>query len=164
MNTNELWIGDKVIIKASGKEGVFEGISSDGRARVKWQNKILLTKLHNLKKVNEPKAKKTVNLPTIATKTRKRALDFNPTLDLHIEVLNPSIMNEAPQLILNHQILRCKEHIDQALSLHLSSVNIIHGKGTGQLKREVEHLIAMNDYVRFSIPQNDGGATEIWLK
>ena len=96
--------------------------------------------------------------------SRLKVRDFNTTLDLHIEVLNPGIAKEAPQIILNHQILRCKKHIDRAIALGINSITIIHGKGTGQLKREVDHIVAMNDAVRFSIPQNDGGATEIWLK
>ncbi|MFT4566032.1 MAG: dsDNA-specific endonuclease/ATPase MutS2 [Saprospiraceae bacterium] len=164
MVEREFWVGDKVRIIASGKEGVFEGISSDGRARIKWNNKILLTKIQNLQAIQESKPKKIILDSIIASSKGMKSRDFNSTLDLHIEVLNPRLANEIPQIILNHQVQRCEEHIDRAISLNLTSVKIIHGKGTGQLKKEVEHLIAMNDSVRFGIPQHDGGATEVWLK
>ncbi len=164
MAESEFWIGDKVRIISSAKDGIFEGISSDGRARIKWNNKILLTKRKNLQAIQDPKPKKVILDSIVASNKGIKSRDFNPTLDLHIEVLNPSLTNEIPQIILNHQVQQCEEHIDRAISLNLTTVKIIHGKGTGQLKKEVEHLIAMNDSVKFGIPQHDGGATEVWLK
>jgi len=164
MSKLEFWIGDRVRIISSGKEGIYEGTSKDGRARVKWKNKILLTRIQNLDAITEKKPRKVLLNSTVSSSGFKRPRDFNPTIDLHIEVLNPSLTNEAPQIILNHQILRCREHIEQAIALSLNTMYIIHGKGTGQLKREVDHLISMNDNIRFSIPQHDGGATEVWLK
>jgi len=164
MSKLEFWIGDRVRILSSGKEGVYEGTSKDGRARIKWNNKILLTKIQNLEPIADRKPKKVLLNSALNSTGFKKPRDFNPTIDLHIEVLRPDLTNEAPQIILNHQILRCREHIDQAITLGLNTVKIIHGKGTGQLKKEVEHLIAMNDAIRFGIPQHDGGATEVWLK
>lgn len=164
MSDTEFWVGDKVRILSSGKEGIFEGTASDGRARIKWNGKIILTAIKNIQVVQEPKRKKTISLQPSASTKRRKFRDFNTTIDLHIEVLNPSIAKEAPQIILNHQLLKCKEYIAEAIALNINSITIIHGKGSGQLKREVDHILTMFDAVRYSIPQNDGGATEIWLK
>ena len=53
MNLSELWMGEKVMIKSSGKIGIFEGVNSEGKARIKYDNKIFLVTAQNLEIVPE---------------------------------------------------------------------------------------------------------------
>ena len=92
------------------------------------------------------------------------AANLSREIDLHIESLNPSLAHEAPQMILNHQIKRCKAFIESIISVKVSPVTIVHGKGKGQLKLEVEYLLSQYEEYQHSIPTNDGGASQIWFK
>ncbi len=165
MNLKDLWIGDPVRIVTSGKEGTFEGISSDGRARVKYRDKILLTREHNLQLYtpSQPSKLEQLKYPTTTTPQIKNPIPSN-RLDLHIDVLNPALSNEVPQIILNHQLKRCKAFLENSILLKIPIITIIHGKGTGALKQEVLHLISSYPEIRHTIPQHDGGAIEVWIR
>lgn len=170
MDLNDLWIGDLVCILSSDKRGTFEGVGTDGRARIRCNGKILLVRSKNLRVValEEKNSLLTSILKASTTdsppKVKAKARIFKSILDLHIEALNPSMRNEMPQMILKHQIDACKDFVDKASVNGIRSITIIHGKGTGQLKREVEHILAMHEGVRWTIPQADGGSIEAWMR
>lgn len=167
MNLEDLWIGDTVRIKSSYKVGTYEGLAKDKRARIKYHDKILLVRQDNVERYIIPDNKVIPtfkDLPDIRVSKVKKAVGFKPEIDLHIETLNPTLENEAPQIILNHQIVKCKTFVEKAISLNIKILTIIHGKGTGQLKREVDFILSHFDEVRYTLPKHNGGATEVWLK
>ena len=86
---------------------------------------------------------------------------FSDILDLHIEKLNPEMKNEIPQLILNYQLKIAKEYILEAIRRKRLSVTIIHGKGTGALKMEIDQLLKDFQEIYFTKSVNEGGAIEI---
>ncbi|MBK8827793.1 MAG: hypothetical protein IPO26_14065 [Saprospiraceae bacterium] len=53
MNIKDLWIGESVRIKTSGKTGRFEGINHQGKARISVDQKILLVAAENLEVLPE---------------------------------------------------------------------------------------------------------------
>ena len=67
-------------------------------------------------------------------------------------------------MILNHQIKRCQAYIESIINARVSPVTIVHGKGKGQLKLEVEYLLSQYEEYLHSIPAHDGGASQVWFK
>lgn len=167
MNLEKLWIGDTVRIRSSLKVGNYIGTAKDGRARIKYHGKVLLVKATNLEEYIIPDNKETLvfaDEPFETVQPIKKVPQFVAQIDLHIDVLNPTIENAAPQIILNHQVVKCQDFIEKAINLNVKIITIIHGKGTGQLKREVDHILSQYDEVKYSLPKHHGGATEVWLK
>lgn len=161
MDLSTLWIGDNVQILSSGKKGRFEGISKDNRARISYQGKVLLVKSTNLIPYEE-KERSTL-LDDLESETAPRvdlakSLKFERTLDLHIDVLNPSLVNAIPQHILNYQLARCSSYIEKAILCKVSSITIIHGRGTGRLKQEIIHLLKGFDKIGIIESTHNDGA------
>lgn len=166
----DLWIGDRIRIKTSGKLGRFEGINKDGKARISVDNKIILTAAVNLEKLpddpthsfdidrylEEEKAKEQKNRPALR-------VTFEHTLDLHMEKLAPHMANDLPQRILDYQLIQSEKFIRDAIDKHYPHITIIHGKGQGVLRTAIEHQLKMFTQVRFTFSKNQGGAVEVWL-
>jgi len=165
MDLNELWIGDTVKLRSSGKIGAYIGTTEKGRPRVRCGMKVILTTAENIEVYEEPKNDKIdFNLRPVESSTVVSSAYLSREIDLHIESLNPSLAHEAPQMILNHQIKRCQTYIDSIINAKVSPITIVHGKGKGQLKLEVEYLLSQYEEYHYSIPANDGGASQVWFK
>ena len=165
MDLSELWIGDTVKLRSSGKVGTYVGTNAKGRPRVRIGDKVVLTRPNNIDTYEEPiKDAAELELEPIESSKVSNAAYLPREIDLHIESLNPSLAHEAPQMILNHQIKRCKAFIESIITVKVSPVTIVHGKGKGQLKLEVEYLLSQYDEYQHSVPTNDGGASQIWFK
>lgn len=158
LKLKELWIGEDVKLKSNNKKGKFEGIGAKNHAFVRIDGKMHLIEAKDLEihtedapeidlELEEPKAKPIANI--------------NTTLDLHIESLSPTMANAEPSRILAFQIEQTKKHIEQIIDRKMHTAKIIHGKGNGQLKQEVHHILAGFTQVSHSHVINDGGATEI---
>jgi dsDNA-specific endonuclease/ATPase MutS2 len=163
MDLNELWIGDTVKLQSSGKIGTYIGTNSEGRPRVRCGTKVILTAANNIEVFHESEKQGEVDIELIEKPTVKNSAYLSREIDLHIENLNPSLTHEAPQMILNHQIKRCRTYIESIINAQISPVTIVHGKGKGQLKLEVEYLLSQYDEYNYSIPANDGGASQVWF-
>jgi len=165
MDLSELWIGDTVKLRSSGKVGTYIGTNAEGRPRVQLEDKVVLTRPNNLEVYEELiKDDAQLDLEPIEAPKVSNAAYLSREIDLHIESLNPSLAHEAPQMILNHQIKRCKAFIESIITVKVSPVTIVHGKGKGQLKLEVQYLLSQYDEYQHSVPVNDGGASQIWFK
>ncbi len=167
MDLTELWIGDLLRIKNSGKNGTFEGIGKEGKARIKCQGKILLVKFDALEIIDETEAE----FPEPVVKPRTELspksysnVEFANHIDLHIEKLNGILENTHAQIILDHQLLKCREFLSDAILRRKNVVTIIHGKGMGVLKQEVLDVVKEYKNVRFVVEVNNGGAQEIWMR
>lgn len=92
-------------------------------------------------------------------------MDFNPTIDLHIEKLveDPSKVKSNTTFLL--QLAAYKKHLDQALRLGVDRIFVIHGVGTGKLRKAVIDYAETLDLVREVKneyhPKFGFGATEI---
>jgi len=166
MDVNDLWIGDYVMLKKSGRVGKYDGIDRMGKHKVKIGEKIVKTTAKNLEKADEPK----IQPKYIELKEEKEIDHSHPTgkkleesIDLHIEILNPNLLNAQPERIIDFQIKAAKTFIERCIDSGTSRIEIIHGRGEGVLKLEVHHLISLYDEVQFSFEKNRGGSTEIWL-
>ncbi len=162
---NEYWIGDWVKILTSGKTGKYEG-TVKGKARVKVENRHILISFDNLELIPEELIPSENQSVTIENKPAEKAVKtvFGNTLDLHIQKLNPAIENEIPEFILAFQIKKAKSFIEDAIKRKQYSIILIHGKGLGALKMEIEHLLGDYKELNYFIPSNDGGATNAFFK
>ena len=160
----ELWIGDAVRILSSKKNGVYEGIFN-GKAKIKTQGGYVFADLADIEVIPESESSET---PTPSNKTEPIAVKQNKhhdtSLDLHIEKLNPSMKNALPELILNYQLRSAKSFLNDIIKRRLYKSVIIHGKGQGALKMEIEHMVKMYDELNYFQSINDGGAIEIFFK
>ncbi len=170
INPDELWIGDELLLKKSNRVGFFQGIKN-GKIRVKVDHSFILTPLSNIalpqnKKPNPAleAVSKELKLPSTKSKNLVAAKQsFNSTIDLHIEKLQPSKKNDPAFAIIEFQIRKLREFIEKAIALKCNKVTIIHGKGTGALKMETEHLVRSYDEYVSTYPINDGGGIIVYL-
>ena len=159
MDFKSLWIGDEVFVKSLQQKGYWDGFHSASKARVKVNHQAITVSLDDLEEAKKEKFKLNLKFDDEPVKTQVLK---ESSIDLHISRLNPSLEHQAPQLILRHQLIKCKEFIEQAILQRKLKVLIIHGKGTGALKLEVEELLK-NYKVQFSFEKNNGGAIEVWF-
>ena len=162
VNLKDLWIGDEVKIISKGLIGKYEGVGAQKHAFVKIGQKMHLIPSSDLEPYTPVEEEKVdLDLAEEEAEKSKPYVRFEQVIDLHIEKLNPSLVNADPARILDFQVKSAETFLSEATKRKVSSVTIIHGKGTGQLKAEVKHLIGGIDSVRHSIDTNDGGATEV---
>ncbi len=162
INPNDLWIGDRVTLIKSGRSGTYEGVSKDGRARVKIANKTILSHFNKLtiapeEPLEDPLLSALEEKPITIKKKRV------PTeIDLHVKDNDPT-MSREPQMIIRYQLKKCADFILSSIDAGHKIITIIHGKGTGELRKEVHNMLAMSHDIRHYHLINEGGATEVWL-
>jgi hypothetical protein len=158
------WIGEKVILKKSGRAGVIAEVRKDGKIKVKVDEKFILTHASNISVQNEEE----FTFPDWVFEQNQSSVPFvvkntEDIIDLHIEILEPSMANQNAVNILRFQLGKCRVFLGQKIQQKRSIAYIICGKGEGVLREEVKNL-AKNEFgARFIIEKNDGGMLEIWL-
>jgi dsDNA-specific endonuclease/ATPase MutS2 len=166
MNFDQLWIGDPVFVVSKNSNGAWEGYTGESQAKVRVGHTTFVVDLTDLEpaRFGKPKPAKKADAP-LAKKPKQERPDFSSAaLDLHMDVLAPDRVNDPPQMILTHQLKACQAFIEQSIAAMRPSIVIIHGKGEGVLKAEVEHLIAEYPQIKFTFPKHDGGAIEALLQ
>ncbi|WP_235298306.1 Smr/MutS family protein [Portibacter marinus] len=165
IDINDLWIGDLLRLKRSGRIGRYQGESDDGRLRVKVGEKMILVRPQNLESVKESEHdEKLKQLKQNELEVKLSGRSLVPQIDLHIEKLNPSLVNALPERIADFQVKAFEEYMDEILRSHFKFITIIHGKGTGVLRAHIHsYLNTMDEVNAFHLINNDG-ATEVILK
>lgn len=161
LKLKEIWIGEGLKIKSNQKVGTFEGVGAQNHAFVRIDGKMHLIEAKDLEVhsaiIEEPK------LSLEDEKSASTSLVFENKIDLHIETLNPDMQHADPARILAYQVKTTTDFIQEAIDRRQYTVNIIHGKGTGQLKSEVHHILDGVEQVSHYQLINHGGATEVLL-
>lgn len=158
---NDLWIGDLLLIRSTGEVGKYEG-DAHGKAKVSIKGKISIIAPNDLQVFEGSEAIEHLHLDLEKDKPIEVA-KVESEIDLHIEKLAPHMLNQSLSRILDFQIEKAENYVKKAIIARKIKVLIIHGKGTGTLKAEVQHMLRGIDKVRFLFDKNDGGATEVWL-
>ncbi len=164
IDKNDLWIGDLLKSKKSGKVGRYEGLKSDGRIRLNVGGKIFLIKATDIEKVDEKSFfEKKFEL---REEKLQASLGFEKTpksIDLHIEKLNPNLTNALPERIADYQLKAIEKYMNKVIEDRLTNVVIIHGKGTGALKTSIHTFLnSIEEVNHFHLINNDG-ATDVYL-
>ena len=160
----DYWIGDWVKLLSTGQTGKFEGMIN-GKAKIKTDRDLILAKIEDLEKLPDefiPDEEQLI--ADTGKKIKKIKSVFKNSLDLHIYKLNPSMENEIPELILAFQLKKARFFIEEAIKRKQYSIIMIHGKGLGSLKMEIEHLLQNYSELNYFITANDGGATQAFFK
>jgi DNA mismatch repair protein MutS2 len=138
-------VGDRVLVGAFGLEGVVQALH-DREAEVDVRGKRLRARLDELRvvapaaTVHAQPARVRVN---VDLQPREGSLTELNVIGAHVD--------EA--------VARVEKFLDEALLSELKSVRIIHGYGTGQLRRAIGELLRMHGYVAHfgPAPENQGG-------
>lgn len=165
VDEKELWIGDLLRVKASGRVGKFAGLASDGRIRIESRGKNYLISAKGLDRIQEPsKVTKLENLEKALEQKYNPSQKVESEIDLHIEKLNLNLVNALPERIVDYQIKAFQSYLTSVISHRLNFVKIIHGRGLGVLRSEIHsYLKSTKEVAHFHLVHNDG-ATEVTLK
>lgn len=135
--------GDEVLVKSYGQRGTL--MKKAGNHVWEVQIGILKMKLDeaDLEKIAEEKPQKTVNRASVK---RSRSVRTSASLDLRGKRYEEA-MNEVDR------------YIDEAIMAGFPSVTIIHGKGTGALRKGITEYLQSNRAVKHFeyAPPNAGG-------
>lgn len=171
INPNNLWIGDRLLLLKSNRIGFFQGMKN-GKIRVRIENAIILTSVENIALAPESKSNPALeiindeinNSPETSKNIHFEKQSFIASIDLHIEKLQASKRHDPPVAIVEFQLRKLREFMDNAVRLRANKVEVIHGKGTGALRMEAENLVrSYNEFVSI-YPINDGGGMIVYLK
>ncbi len=157
----DLWYGDEVELIKSGRKGTYAGKAEKKRVRINVEGKIIITPLSNLQVPH--KRKDISDTDSEGPKTSLSSIPIPKEIDLHMEKLTTDTYGMRPERIHDFQISACRTFLENAIEKKLPFVKIIHGKGTGNLKASVLHLLRMYDEVHIHTPAHAGGATDVWL-
>jgi len=147
-------VGDRVLVGAFGLEGVVQALH-DREAEVDVRGKRLRARLDELRVVT-PAA--TVHAQPARVRVH---VDLQPREGSLTELnVIGAHTDEA--------VARVEKFLDEALLGELKSVRIIHGYGTGQLRRAIAEFLRMHAYVAHFAPapdnQGGGGVTVVEFK
>ena len=158
----ELWIGDLVYVKTVRSNGKYEGFDNDGRVKVRLGFNLHYFDLSEISEAIEEEENDSI--PQNAPIPKFTDNFSGPELDLHIEKLNPQLKHASPEQIIDFQIRKSRAFLDFAIKKRWAKVLIVHGKGTGILRKEVEHMTGDFEQVLYALSKNDGGALEVWFQ
>jgi DNA mismatch repair protein MutS2 len=150
----DIVVGDKVKLRSFGSIGIVDSLKGD-EAEVRVKSLRLREKLENLELVEKAASTK--------SKTEKFAgLRGSPTTQVQVK---PTEGNGRSELIVIGQttdeaVDAVDKFLDEASLASLSQVRIVHGHGTGALRRAIAELLKDHPHVaRFAAaPQDQGGA------
>ena len=143
--------GDRVMVGALGLEGIVQSVH-DGTAEIDVRGKRLRSKLDDLRVVT----------PAAAQTNRVRVnVDLQPRPGSATELnLIGNTVDEA--------VSRLEKFLDEAMISEATTIRIVHGYGTGQLRRAVGEFLKTHPLVAHYGPapenQGAGGATVVELK
>ncbi|HEX5964772.1 MAG TPA: Smr/MutS family protein, partial [Pyrinomonadaceae bacterium] len=157
----EIVIGDKVKLLSFGSVGIVDHIKDD-HAEVRVKSLRFREKLENLELV-EPVATPTEGRLARLQKTANAELRLTSSAEHTIQ----SELNVIGQTT-DEAVDAVDKFLDEASLAHLSQVRIVHGHGTGALRRAIGGLLDGHPHVdRFRpAPQDQGGtgATVVELR
>jgi DNA mismatch repair protein MutS2 len=147
-------VGDRVLVGAFGLEGVVQALH-DREAEVDVRGKRLRARLDELR----------VLTPAAALQAQPGRVRVNVDLQPREGLL--SELNVIGCHV-EEAISRTEKFLDEALVSELSSVRLIHGYGTGQLRRAIAEYLRSHPFVVHFGPapanQGGGGVTVVDLK
>jgi len=166
MKVEDLWIGERLLVKSINETGTFEGTTDKGNLIVQLaigtvevtQNDVILAP-----DKSEPVTKYFAEEEEKNDPINKAS--FKNKIDLHFESLMPNQSKLNFKNILSHQIAECRKFILQAIQRKEPFVTIVHGKGGGILKKEIHQLlIEFEDSIFTQKTENQGGAIIVYFK
>ena len=150
----EIVVGDKVKLRSFGSVGVVDQIK-DGLAEVRVKSLKFREKLENLELVEVPASQKT-------QQGKLEKLRRSANTEIHLAAAEQKAQSELNVIgrTTDEAVDAVDKFLDEASLASLSQVRIVHGHGTGALRRAIAGLLDGHPHVsRFlSAPPDQGGA------
>jgi len=139
-------VGDRVEILSLGQEGEIDTIIGENRARIKVRNIHTTVDLRNLRKIGAPSAGLSTPVPGSRTRSQVHQTE---SPEIHLRGMTGEEALEA-----------LEKYLDRAVLGGLHQVYVVHGKGTGALRRAVtEYLRGHREVASVRLGDwNEGGA------
>jgi DNA mismatch repair protein MutS2 len=149
-------VGDRVLVGGFGLEGTVLSVSSEGQAEVDVRGKRMRTKVGELR-VTTPRDR--VHGGSVAT----------VRVNVHVEPRDGQLSEiNVVGCTVDEALSRTDRFLDETLITEQRSVRVVHGHGTGQLRRAIAALLKDHPLVASFHPappeQGGGGVTVIELK
>lgn len=166
MNLEDLWIGDVLRIRSTGQVGVFNGLTSDRLAIIKFDKGVIHHISENdLEMHTEPDHPVDLVFDDDSPIIKPSLSDFESTdtIDLHYDELSRYYHHERGP-ILDFQLEKAEEFILKSIAAKTAYIRIIHGKGEGILKKAVETLLKKySSQISLSSAHYDGASIDVWF-
>jgi DNA mismatch repair protein MutS2 len=147
-STAEIHKRDRVVIKSLNKEGVVESVEDGAYTVLAGSLKLRVRRdeLQLMKAVAAP-----AKAPATSTRSASSSVEVDQNFTPEIKVIGATV-DEATD--------RVDKFLDEAYMAGAETVRIIHGHGTGALRRAIAELLTGHTHVeRFNAaPSNQGGA------
>ncbi|HXL81160.1 MAG TPA: Smr/MutS family protein [Pyrinomonadaceae bacterium] len=159
---SEIAVGDKVKLRSFGSIGIVDSLKGD-EAEVRVKSLRFREKLENLERVE-------LSSPAKSKAERFASLRESSGTELHLKAAQENGRSELNVIgrTTDEAVDAVDKFLDEASLASLSQVRIIHGHGTGALRRVITELLKDHPHVaRFNAaPQEQGGsgATLVELK
>lgn len=158
----EIVVGDKVKLRSFGSVGVVDQIK-DGLAEVRVKSLKFREKLENLELVEAPASSKPQ-----AGKLEKLRRSANTEIHLAAAAQKPQSELNVIGRTTDEAVDAVDKFLDEASLASLSQVRIVHGHGTGALRRAIAGLLDGHPHVSRFLPappdQGGAGATLVELR
>ena len=166
------FIGDTVLFKSEDQHGIITKLNSPYKVTVKTSDGFeVLVSIDDLVRIeegtNHPDAYGSnfhiKDFPKTINKSNKDKTKDNLSIkiDLHIELLTTHFNQMSNFEIVKLQLDFCHKKINEFMNSKYHTLIIVHGIGSGLLKREV-HKLLNNYQLRFFLSK-DGGSTQVIL-
>jgi DNA mismatch repair protein MutS2 len=158
----EIVVGDKVKLRSFGSVGVVDQIK-DGLAEVRVKSLKFRERLENLELVEAP-----ASLKSQAGKLEKLRRSANT--EIHLATAEQKAQSELNVIgrTTDEAVDAVDKFLDEASLASLSQVRIVHGHGTGALRRAIAGLLDGHPHVSRFLPappdQGGAGATLVELR
>jgi len=162
IDPNEMWVGDLLQVIPTGIVGKYESHRGDIVTLNCKGTKVVANKT-DIRTWKQPKVTQELTFDDELAPQNDKGGKLQETIDLHINILAPHMQHQSQARILDFQIEKAREFVQTALDNKRFNLLIIHGKGTGVLKAEIQHMLKDFNKVRYTFDKNKGGATEVWL-
>lgn len=144
MNPSSWWVGEPLEIISSGIKVRYHGPVNPGNILVRMPDgtitEVPLPDIRECQEDQEP-VKWFEDLPLEKENRPKESTEFGDQLDLHYETLIQNHAHPAGKSILEFQLEVCRQFVQDAIRLKRPYIRIIHGRGAGILKKEVESML-----------------------
>ncbi len=158
----EIVVGDKVKLRTFGSVGIVDQIK-DGMAEVRVKSLRFREKLENLELVEAPANQKT-------PEGKLEKLRRSANTEIHLTAAEQKAQSELNVIgrTTDEAIDAVDKFLDEASLASLSQVRIVHGHGTGALRRAIAGLLDGHPHVSRFLPappdQGGAGATLVELR
>jgi len=152
--TREIVVGDKVKLRSFGSIGIVDSLKGD-EAEVRVKSLRLREKLENLELVE-------LALPAKSRAEKFASLGNTRGTEVHLKALQQNGRSELNVIgqTTDEAVDAVDKFLDEASMAGLAQVRIIHGHGTGALRRAIGDMLKDHPHVaRFTAaPQDQGGS------